>query len=136
MGDIKSGLYIAGAGIKVQSERLRVIAENIANSETTASKPGGTPYQRKTIHFKNELDKELGVNVVKVDKIGLDRSPFLKVYNPGHPAADAEGYVLKPNVDPVVESADLKEAQRTYEANLGVIEVTKSMLNRTLDLLR
>ncbi len=136
MSDLKSSINIAASGMKVQTQRIKVVAENIANADSVASTPGGEPYRRKTISFKNILDKELGVNLVKVDKVGVDSSPFKKAYIPGHPAADADGYVLKPNVNSMIESLDLKEAQRSYEANLATIEITKTMLSQTLELLR
>lgn len=136
MSDLKASMYIAGSGMRAQNERLKVIAENIANAESTGMTPGAAPYQRKTIHFKNVLDKEIGANVVKVDKIGVDNSEFIKEYKPGHPAADEQGYILKPNVNTMIEAADMREAERTYEANLSVIETTKGMITRTLDLLR
>jgi flagellar basal-body rod protein FlgC len=134
--DLKSSMKIAASGMEVQSHRIKVIAENIANKDSIASTPGGEPYRRKTISFKNVMDNEIGAHIIKVDKVGLDSSPFKKIYNPGHPAADDYGYIMKPNVNSMIESVDLKEAQRSYEANLATIEVTKSMLNRTLDLLR
>lgn len=136
MGDLKTSMHIAGAGIRAQSERMKVIAENIANADSVADTPDQQPYRRKTVHFQTVLDKELGVEVVRVSKVGLDSSDFKKMYSPGHPAADADGYVLQPNVNTMIESIDMKEAQRTYEANLSVIENTKLMLNKTLDLLR
>lgn len=136
MSDLKASMYIAGSGMRAQSERLKVIAENIANAESTGTTPGAAPYQRKTIHFKNVLDKEIGANVVKVDKIGVDNSEFIKEYKPGHPAADEQGYILRSNVNTMIEAADMREAERTYEANLSVIETTKGMITRTLDLLR
>lgn len=136
MADLTSAIKIAGSGMAAQSQRLRVIAENIANSESLPSTPGGEPYRRKTISFKNELDKQIGAEVVKVDRIGEDQTPFPKIYSPGHIAADEEGYVLSPNVNSIIESADLKEAQRAYEANVNTIEITKTMLARTLELLR
>lgn len=136
MSDLKSSMSIAGSGMQAQSTRLRIVAENIANADSVSTEPGGDPYQRKTIHFKNVLDKEIGAPLVKVGKIGLDSSPFIKEYSPGHPSADAEGFILKPNVNIAIETADLKEAQRAYEANLSTIEITKTMLSRTLDLLR
>ncbi len=136
MGDLKSTMYIAGAGMRVQGERLKVVAENIANADSVAATADDNPYRRKTIHFKNILDKELGVNLVKVDKIGVDSSEFGKKYDPGHPAADSGGYVSTTNVQTMVESMDMKQAQRSYEANLAVIEMTKGMVTRTLDLLR
>ena len=134
--DLKSSMKIAAAGMEVQTRRIKVIAQNIANADSVGSTEGAEPYRRKTISFKNVFDKEVGGNVVQVDKIGVDSKPFRKVYNPGHPAADIEGYILKPNVNTMIESVDMKEAQRSYEANLATIEVTKTMINRTLDLLR
>ncbi len=134
--DLKATLKIAGSGLDVQGKRVKVIAENIANADSMASTPGGEPYRRKTISFKNVFDEKVGANLVKVDKVGEDSKPFNKVYEPGHPAADEYGYVLKPNVNTMIESVDLKEAQRSYEANLATIEITKTMINRTLDLLR
>lgn len=134
--NLKASISIASSGMKVQSERLKVISENIANADSIASKPGEDPYRRKTLHFRNVLDRELGINLVKVDKVGTDSTPFPRVFDPGNPAADQDGFVLRPNVNSVIESANLKEAQRSYEANLSTIDVTRSMLNRTLDLLR
>jgi flagellar basal-body rod protein FlgC len=101
-----------------------------------ASKPGGEPYRRKTISFKNVLDRALGIKTVEVGKIGVDKSAFEKRYDPGHPLADKDGHVLLPNVKPLVEMMDIREAQRSYEANLGAIEAAKNMLMRAVDLLR
>ncbi len=136
MADLKDAITIATHGMKVQSTRMRVGAENIANADSTATTPGGEPYRRKTITFKNVLDRELGVEVVKVDKIGVDDGEFNRRYDPSHPAANAEGYVLTPNVQTSIERLDIQEAQRSYEANLSVIDISKSMLNRTLELMR
>lgn len=136
MSTLASPIDIAASGMRAQSERIRVAAQNIANVDSTSMVPGGDPYRRKTITFQNVLDKEMGVEKVKVAKIGRDPSAFKQVYQPGHPAANAEGYVLLPNVDTMIESQDLKEAQRSYEANLSTIQVTKTMLGKTLDLLR
>lgn len=133
---LNDSLKIAAAGMRAQSDRLRVVAENIANADSTATAPGGDPYRRKTVVFKNVLDKELGMETVRVSKRGTDKSAFIKKYEPYHPAADAQGYVLYPNVNTIVEAVDMKEARRAYEANLGVIEVSKAMMARTLDLLR
>ncbi|WP_207476438.1 flagellar basal body rod protein FlgC [Arenibaculum pallidiluteum] len=129
-------MQISAAGMKVQGVRLRVIAENLANADSTAPTPDGLPYRRKTVTFKNELDRELGVNTVRIDKVGVDRSDFERRYEPGHPSADAEGYVMMPNVNSLVESMDMREAQRSYEANLNVIDASKQMVMRTIDLLR
>ena len=128
-------LQIAAAGMQVQGERLRTVAENIANAESTATTPGGTPYRRKTLSFQNVLNKELGIQTVKISKRGVDMSPFNKKYDPAHPAADAQGYVQYPNVNPVIEMVDMREARRAYEANINVVEVSKSMLTQTLQLL-
>jgi flagellar basal-body rod protein FlgC len=129
-------LKIAAAGMKAQGDRLRMVAENIANADSTSTVPGGDPYRRKVITFKNVLDKELGADMVQIDKRGYDMSKFVKKYDPTHPAADEQGYVLFPNVNSIVEMMDMREARRGYEANLNVIEVSKAMLARTLDLLR
>jgi flagellar basal-body rod protein FlgC len=133
---LTDSLKIAAAGLKVQGERLNVIAENIANSQSTSTTPGGDPYRRKTVTFSNALDKELGIRTVAITKRGVDPSAFNTKYNPAHPAADAEGYVKYPNVSSIVEGTDLKEARRAYEANINVIEISKSMLTQTLQLLK
>lgn len=129
-------LAISAAGMRAQGDRLRVVAENIANADATATKPGAMPYRRKTVMFQNVLDKELGIKTVQVTSRGYDMSAFNKKYDPSHPAADAEGYVLYPNVNPIVEMMDMREARRGYEANLDVISTSKAMLARTLDLLK
>lgn len=133
---LNNSMYIAANGMKVQGDRLRVVAQNIANAESTGETPGADPYRRKTVTFKNVLDKEMGVDKVQVSKYGVDKSDFRKKYEPGHPAADAQGYVLYPNVDSMVEMMDMREAQRSYEANVNVIDVTKGMLQQTIGLLR
>jgi len=134
--DLKSAIHIASAGMNAQSARLKVVAENIANVDSLATKPGGDPYRRKLVVFKNELDKELGINKVTVARIDHDKSAFKRDYEPGNPVADADGYLYRPNVNTMIESMDMKQAQRSYEANLSTIEVTKTMINQTLDLLR
>jgi flagellar basal-body rod protein FlgC len=134
--DLLKALKISASGMTAESARMRVAAENLANSETMAKQPGGEPYRRKTISFKNVLDRALGVNTVAVNKIGVDKSAFEKRYDPGHPMADKDGYVLLPNVKSIVEMMDIKEAQRSYEANLGAIDAAKNMLMRAVDLLR
>ena len=122
--------------MRVQGERLRIISENVANVDSVSEIPGGDPYRRKTITFRNALDRELGVNLVKVKKVGLDPSEFTRRYDPSNPAADQAGYVKLPNVNSLIEMNDMREAQRSYEANLKVIEVARGMLTRTIDLLR
>lgn len=134
--DLADSLVIAAAGMKVQSDRLRVVAQNIANADSTGATPGADPYRRKTITFRNVLDRELGLEKVEVDRYGVDSSDFRLKYEPGHPAANAEGYVAYPNVQTMVEMIDLREAQRSYEANLNVVEVSKTMLQQTVALLR
>ncbi|ACI98321.1 flagellar basal body rod protein FlgC [Rhodospirillum centenum] len=134
--DLMNTLSLSAAGLKVQGTRLRVIAENLANANSTAPTPGDLPYRRKVVLFQNVLNRELGMPTVKVKKIDVDRSDFQRRYDPGHPSADAEGYVLTPNVNSLVESMDMREAQRSYEANLNVIDTTRQMLTRTIELLR
>ena len=134
--DMLNTLDIASSALTAQSERLKVIAQNIANADSVATKAGGNPYQRKTISFKSVLDRTTGLEKVKVEKIGADKSDFGKKYDPANPAANAEGYVLTPNVNTMIEMTDMREARNSYQANLSVIEITKSMIQRTLDLLR
>lgn len=136
MDDLLKSIHIAASGMKAQGTRLRVVSENIANADSLPTGPGDQPYRRKTITFKNVLDREVGANKVKVDKIGTDGSDFKKAYNPGHPAADKNGYVLKPNVNTMIEMMDMREAQRSYEANLNAISSSKRMLSSTIDVLR
>ena len=113
-----------------------LFAENIANADSLGQTPGEAPYRRKTVTFSNELDRSIGLDTVRVDKIGVDRSDFEKRFDPNHPAADEDGYVLVPNVNALVEMMDMREAQRSYEANLSVIKASRSMLNNTIDVLR
>ena len=134
--DLMESLMISAAGMRVQGERLRVISENIANVDSVSEVPGGDPYRRKTITFQNALDREMGIDLVKVKKVGLDASEFTRKYDPNNPAADKAGYVKLPNVNSLIEMNDMREAQRSYEANLKVIEVSRGMLQRTIDLLR
>lgn len=134
--DLMQSLMISTAGMKVQGERLRVVAENLANADSVAEQPGDDPYRRKTITFRNEMDRALGLETVQVDKVGVDRSDFRLKYDPGNPAADDKGYVKLPNVNSLIEMTDMREAQRSYEANLKAIEVARGMLQRTIDLLR
>ena len=135
-GGIVDAFVIAASGMRAQGDRLRVVAENIANVDSTGSTPGAEPYRRRTITFKNVLDRELGVNTIITSAYGTDKTQFKKKYEPGHPAADAQGYVLYPNVDSVIELVDMRESQRIYEANLNVIDVSKSMISQTLALLK
>lgn len=134
--DLIKSIKISTAGMRVQGTRLRVISENIANADSLPDGPGDTPYRRKQVSFKNVLDRSLDAKRVKIDKIQLDKTDFDKKYDPQHPAADENGYVAVPNVNPLVEMMDMREAQRSYEANLSIIQVSKSMLTRTIDMLR
>ncbi len=134
---IFDAMQISASGMRAQGTRLRVISENIANAGTTGDTPGANPYQRQTITFKNELDREMGFRMVEVDDIGVDtESDFLLKYEPDHPAADDTGYVKYPNVKTLIEVMDSREAQRSYEANLGMIEQARTMALRTIDMLR
>ena len=134
--DLMESLMISAAGMRAQGQRLRVVAENLANADSVSELPGGDPYRRKTISFKNQLDRELGMETVQVGKVGEDPSDFRMKYDPGNPAADTKGYVKLPNVNSLIEMSDMREAQRSYEANLRAIEVARSMLQRTIDLIR
>ena len=134
--DLLKAMTMASKGMQAQGVRMRVISENMANAETTSKTAGGNPYQRQLVTFKNELNRADDVREVSVDKIIKDKSDFLMKYDPSHPSADARGYVKMPNVNSLVEMMDMREAQRSYEANLGVIEVARAMLMRTVDLLR
>ncbi len=136
MDPLYKAQHIAVAGMKAQGMRLRVLAENMANADTLPATPGAAPYRRKVVTFRNVLDRELGVRTVRVDKVRADPSGFVRRFEPGHPAADADGYVLAPNVDPMIELADMREALRSYEAGLNVIRAAKDMLKRASDMLR
>jgi flagellar basal-body rod protein FlgC len=134
--DLARALDVSAAGMTAQTTRLRVIAENVANQDTTGSTPAAAPYRRKTVTFANRLDHALGVDTVTVSKIGQDGSAFPLRYDPSHPAADAQGYVRTPNVNSFVEVMDMREAERSYNANLAVMQSTRGMLERTLELLK
>ena len=134
--DFLKSMAIAASGLKAQSGRMRVIAENIANAESTAHRPGGNPYRRKIPTFRSEMDRALDSQTIAMGKVRQDPSEFRTKYEPGHPAADANGYVKYPNVNSLVEMTDMREAQRSYEANLNVIGATRRMIQRTLDILR
>ena len=136
MDDIIRTMRISGAGMRVQGQRLRVIAQNIANADSLATDPNGKPYRRKTITFRNEFDKAIGMDTVRVHKVKPDMSAFGKRFDPSHPAADADGYVLTPNVNRLIEMSDMREAQRSYEANLNVVRTSKKMLTNAIDMLR
>ena len=134
--DLDRALRISAAGMQAQSTRLRVVAENLANRDSTGQSPGADPYRRKTVTFQNRMDRALGVPTVRVARIGAAGGEFPLRHDPSHPAADARGYVRTPNVDSLIETMDMREAQRSYAANLQVLEVTRGMLTRTIEALR
>jgi flagellar basal-body rod protein FlgC len=136
MNDFLSSMQIAATGLHAQTARMRVIAENLANADSAAKTPGADPYRRKIPTFQAMMDDDVGGEVVKIGRIAYDQSDFETRYEPGHPAADANGYVRYPNVNPLIETMDMREAQRSYEANLNVVTVTRQMLGSTLDILR
>lgn len=133
---IDASLRIAGAGLHAQSTRVRIVSENLANAQSTGQTPGSDPYRRKTVTFESAMDQASGTNLVKVKNIGTDRSAFRVEFDPNHPAADAKGYVKLPNVSMLLEMADMREANRSYEANLQMIKQARSMQSMTIDLLR
>ena len=133
--DLEQSLQISFAGMAAQGTRLRVVSENLANADSTAQTPGGEPYRRKVVTFKSVLDKSIGATSVKVDRIAAGSGEFERRYDPSHPAADAEGYVLMPNVNPLTELLDMREAQHSYQANLDAIDAAKQMISRTINLL-
>jgi flagellar basal-body rod protein FlgC len=134
--DFLRTIAVAASGLKAQSGRMRVIAENIANADSTADRPGAEPYRRKVATFTRHLDRELDASVVGLGRVRPDQSAFRTRLDPGHPAADASGEVKLPNVNSLVETMDMREAQRSYEANLNLITATRRMIARTLDILR
>lgn len=134
--DLTKALTISARGMDVQTARLRVIAENLANQDTTGSTQGADPYRRKTITFENKMDQALGQPMVQVREIGQDNGQLPLRYDPSNPAANAQGYVKLPNVNSFTEVMDMREAQRSYSANLSVMQVTRGMLTRTIDMLK
>ncbi len=134
--DLNTSLTVSAGGMTAQTTRLRVIAQNIANLDTTAAEPGAAPYQRRTVTFESKLDQALGADQVRVKSIDMDQTEFPKRYEPANPAADAQGYVRTPNVNSFVELLDMREAERTYSANLSVMQASRSMMNQTIDLLK
>ncbi len=134
--DFLRSLSLAAAGLRVQAGRMRVIAENIANADSTPATPGAEPYRRKITTFSNSFDKELDAQKVTLGKVARDKSEFETRHMPGHPAADANGMVRMPNVNSLIEQMDMRQAQRSYEANLNVISATRRMISRTIDILR
>jgi flagellar basal-body rod protein FlgC len=134
--DITTSLFIAASGMRAQSGRMRVIAENLANADSTSATANGQPYRRQIPTMTSSFDSQLGSTVVTLGKPVADQTEFRMQYDPGNPVADAQGYVQLPNVNPLVEIMDMRDAQRAYEANLQVMEGSRAMLVRTIDLLR
>ena len=136
MDALSTALKVAASGLAAQSERLRVVSENLANAQSTGDAPGSDPYRRKTVSFAAELERGSGTSFVDVAAVEGDPSAFPLEYMPGHEAADAAGYVKMPNVNPLIEMADMREANRSYEANLQVIKQARELISMTIDLMR
>jgi flagellar basal-body rod protein FlgC len=136
IGDFARSMGISTSGLRAQAGRMRVISENIANAESTAATPGGDPYRRKVPTFSSTLDRALDAKVVSLGRIRPDSSAFRVKYEPGNPSADTAGNVKYPNVNPLIEMTDMRDAQRSYEANLNIISATRRMIQRTLDILK
>ncbi|WP_300543113.1 flagellar basal body rod protein FlgC [Maricaulis sp.] len=136
MSNASDAMSISAAGMRAQAARMRIISENIANAESTAREPGGDPYRRQIPVFQAELDRVTGLNTVRMSDVDYDQSDFTLEFDPGHPAANDDGYVKTSNVQTLVEMMDMREAMRSYEANLNMIENSRRMEQRTLDLLR
>jgi flagellar basal-body rod protein FlgC len=134
--DFLKSMSIAAAGLRAQAGRMRIISENIANADSTPTTPGGNPYRRKVPVFVGEFDRTLNARLVELGKTRTDSSEFRLKYEPGHPAADRNGNVKYPNVNPLIEMTDMREAQRSYEANVNVISATRRMIQRTIDILK
>lgn len=136
LGPLSQTIATAASGMRAQTLRLRTVAENLANANSTAATPGDTPYQRKMTTFEQAVDKATGAAMVRTGRTVLDNTPFRTVYDPSHPAAGPDGYVKLPNVSEVVEAADMREAERSYEANLATVTEARSMFAKTLDILK
>src|SRR6185312_3693096 len=134
--DFIKTMTIAAFGLRAQAGRMRIISENIANADSTPSSPGADPYRRKIPTFQSEFDRAVGARVVEMGKVETDTSDFRLKYDPGHPSADKNGNVRYPNVNPLIEMTDMREAQRSYEANVNVITATRRMLQRTIEILK
>ncbi|MEI9915917.1 MAG: flagellar basal body rod protein FlgC [Methylovirgula sp.] len=133
---IEAAIDVATSGLEAHSTRMRVISENLANSESTGLTSGANPYTRKTVTFTDEMDQATGVDMVKVGSIGYDRSPYRVEYDPGNPAADASGFIKLPNVNLITEMADMREANRSYSANIQVVKQARELYTMTVDLMR
>jgi flagellar basal-body rod protein FlgC len=136
ISDFDRSMSIATSGLRAQAGRMRVLSENIANADSTGQTAGSEPYRRKVPSFSSTLDRTLDAQVVSLGRVRPDQSSFRLKYEPGNPAADASGNVKYPNVNPMVEMTDMRDAQRSYEANINVISATRRMIQRTLDILK
>ena len=136
MDPLSSISAIAASGMRAQGERLKVVSENVANADSTGNTPGADPYRRKTLAFEELVDRALGASMVKVEQIGRDKTPFKLVHDPAHPAADDKGMVKMPNVNPILEMSNMREASRSYEANMNMFEAGRDMRSQMIDLLR
>ncbi len=134
--DLKIAVVSSVSSLRAQSTRMRVLSENLANASSTASVDGGDPYRRKIVSFKSELDRSSGASLVQIEGISRDKSPFPLQHDPGHPAADRNGNVRMPNVNSLVELADMRESSRSYEASLQVVKQVRDMIGEMIDLLR
>lgn len=135
MDDLTAALQISASGMRAQSGRVRIVAENLANASSTAATPDADPYRRQVPVFASYLDRNAGANLVSVSRVALDPTAFSLKFDPNHPAADEQGYIKLPNVNPLVEMMDLREAQRSYEANLGALDSVRTMAAATLRIL-
>jgi flagellar basal-body rod protein FlgC len=136
LDSLQASLAIASSGLEAQSTRMRIVSENLANANSTGNTSGADPYQRKTVTFDAAMDRAAGAQLVKIKELGVDRAPFRVDYDPGHPAADKAGYVKLPNVNMMIEMADMREVNRSYEANLQIVKQVRSMFGMTIVLLR
>ncbi|MDX3926385.1 MAG: flagellar basal body rod protein FlgC [Shinella sp.] len=136
MDPLVASLKVSASGLEAQSTRIRIVSENLANARSTGDTPGADPYRRKTITFVSELDRASGVSLVEIERLGVDEGDFSAEFDPGNPAADEKGMVKLPNVNVLVEMADMREANRSYDANLQSIRQSRDLISATIDLLR
>jgi flagellar basal-body rod protein FlgC len=134
--DLQKAMIISASGLRAQSVRMRIISENIANADSVASEPGADPYRRKLVTFQSELDRQMGVETVETGRVKYDQKDFDKRFDPGNPAADADGYIKVSNVNALIEAMDLQQAERSYQSNLNALEGSRRMATLTLELLR
>mgnify|MGYP003622666739 FL=1 len=136
MDPLVASMKVAASGLEAQSTRIRIVSENLANARSPGDTPGADPFRRKTVTFAAELDRATNAALVEVERLGVDEGDFSTEYDPGNPAADEKGFVKMPNVNVLVEMADMREANRSYEANLQSIKQSRDLISATIDLLR